>query len=93
MERAVGSRNARTTAAALAAAVVVCAAAPATARDDTVAVNAGTVGVIFGRHAAFVGHPEGLVLTYRLKRGTPKAPAPKATPTPAPDEPTFPDQR
>ncbi len=36
---------------------------------------------IFAKHAAYVGQPQGLVLTYRAKR-TAKAPVPKTTPAP-----------
>lgn len=49
-------------------------------------VNSEVAG-IFAKHAAYVGQPQGLVLTYTSKR-TAKAPAPRTTP--APGDPTFP---
>jgi predicted aspartyl protease len=79
----------------LSAAVIAASAAvavlPATAHGESVAIANDSVDQIFSRHAAYAGHPEGLVLKYRFKPPAPKA-SPKPTPSAGPDEPTFPDR-
>ncbi len=52
----------------------------------TAAAATNDVAAIFAKHAAYVGQPQGLVLTYRAKRSA-KAPVPKSTP--APDDSAF----
>src|ERR1700736_4125884 len=65
--------------------------APAAAHGENVAIANDSVDQIFSRHAAYAGHPEGLVLKYRFKPAPPKA-SPKPAPSAAPDGPTFPDR-
>ncbi len=58
---------------------------PGAARSETSAVSAPAASVV-AMHAAYVGHPEGVVTTYRYFPPE-KAPAPRSTP--APDEPKI----
>jgi Aspartyl protease len=79
-----------------AAAVVIAASAclsfaPRAAHAESVAVANDSVAQILSRHAAYVGHPAGLVTKYRFKPAPPKA-SPKPAASTAPDEPTFPER-
>jgi predicted aspartyl protease len=62
--------------------------APGAGRAEMLAVASPGAAAIIDRHMAYVGHPDGLVLTYRFE-----PPAPKSTPQPkanAEPEPAFP---
>jgi predicted aspartyl protease len=74
-----------------AASVAVCAtlAFLSLATRESPAITTDAAAAIFGRHAAYVGHPDGLVLRYRFKPEPPKStPVPKESPEAGP---TFPD--
>lgn len=64
--------------------------APRAAHGESAAIASDSVAQIFSRHAAYVGHPEGLVLKYRFKPAAPKS-TPKPEPSAAPDDPKFPE--
>ncbi len=60
------------------------------AHGETAAISTDAATAILSRHAAFVGHPDGLVVTYRYKRSAKARPLPSPRPGSESDGPTFP---